>query len=186
MRSRAVISSFGLAFALAGGMACCSPRLALASEDDVSPVLERLEVLTSYEVSEESLIHDVSLDTLEMKQELSEVRTLQDQQLQDVQGLRAELADSYLTVEEHEGLKRLSSIDDTLQEIKKAVVPEEEKEEEVKASREVEGEGETVPTVEPATLDDIARLLMINTATLAILLGVEVWRPLYDVLAGVK
>ena len=173
-------------------MACCSPRLALASENDLSPVLERLEVLTSYEVSEESLTHDISVDTMEMKQEVSEVRTLQDQQLQEVQGLRAELAESYLTADEHEGLKRLSSIDETLQEIKKVIVPEEEKEEttegETKASREVEGEGEgeTVPTVEPATLDDIARLLMINTATLAILLGVEVWRPLYDVLAGVK
>ena len=187
MCSNALIYALGPALALAL-CSCSAPRLALAEELDVPAVLERLETIRDYEASSESLTYDMSQDVAQMRQDLSDVGDSQKQQLEEIRGLRQELLDTSLTLEQRNSLEKLDSIDKTLNDIKEAVVPSD-KESEVETkgeTRDAEDEVEPDVQVAPATLDDIARLLMINVATTAMLLGVQIWRPLYDVLAGVE
>ena len=164
----------------------CSPRMALAQELDVSGVLEQLETIRDYEASSETLTYDMSQDVAQMRQDLSDVGDTQSKELEEIQGLRQELMSVSLTLEQRESLTKLDSIDQTLNEIKGAVVPEtSEDETQVEGEDETQVEGESEVQTEPATLDDVCYLLMINIATTAMLLGVQIWRPLYDVLAGV-
>lgn len=175
--------SFGLAL-VAASCTAPLPALALSADADLQPLYERLDTMSGIDAQMETDVYDLSQEVVVMSQEVRETREIQQDLRDKVQAIGDSLSDSALTLDEHEGLKKLSEIDETLDKIQAVVAPEIEGEVEGETEGEADSDTEDVPQTVPATLDDVARLLMINTATLAILLGVEVWRPLYDVLAG--
>lgn len=177
-------SRLAVSFLLLGLVPAFAPGQALAADGgaaDLSPVADDVATIAGRQELIELDLYTLGDEVSGLRQDL---QADSDFQLEELRGLREDVASGSLTDDERQSLSGLGAMADDVAAIRDAIAPEESESDGQPEDEGTESEGQPEDETKPATLDDVARLLMINTATMALLLGVQVGRPIHDVLAG--
>lgn len=158
------------AFLLFGLVPALAPGLALAAESDtadLAPIADDVSTIVGRQELMELDLYTLGDEVSGLRQDM---QTDSDLQLQELRGLREDVASGALTEEDRDMLR---SIDASLR-----AMGESESE-----TEETESEPEPEPYID---IEGIAQLLMLNVGCNAVMIGLQAFGRLWETLAGMK